>query len=402
MVEFGKKSITEIHQHIELQRLFYLSKRNHHWSETFRHIEEQKWEIEKQHKKLRRDTHNNNNKNKIKNKTATEIEDEGFDIARQLLKKADELKTQQPSKIFDENIVDQLLQFSETYTTADETKVIPGIIGLTHPYLLDDAAFATYNKQIRPNVWTEKEDNLEQIQNRVRVRAMLEEAGLIPPVDSVLWDSDDMDDWRHWHETGELKDDTRIGWEGLNIDTTSSLMEDIIQKDLYPGTLTQEESDKAWARRKARTKEFQKRITVDRDEFPVEFVTRTYWEPRTASEKMRRYRERKAILRVHIPFLNLPQHAKKRFRELVGKRIVKGQWAQIVADRYHTKEENKLYCLMIMRSLVSEAFKAEPSFVQVGEDIEEVRKRHTDDLQKRIEEALANGKYSTFRFNFAE
>jgi hypothetical protein len=138
-------------------------------------------------------------------------------------------------------------------------------------------------------------------------------------------------------------------------------------------------------------------------------VSRSYWEPEwTTDDSRRRWRERKVVLRVCVRELQLPDVVRARFVELLGKRYVDG-WAVVVADRlvvcefsllfffknncfdrYESKEENRLYSLLLMRTLLTTSWEAHPRFVRVGETRAALANQHNEkargELLKRAQE----------------
>lgn len=116
----------------------------------------------------------------------------------------------------------------------------------------------------------------------------------------------------------------------------------------------------------------------------MEWVSRSYWEPNwTDDNARRRWRERKVVLRIRLSELQLPAAVRQRFVQLLGPRHREGS-AIIVADRYPTKEENRVYSLLVMRSLLTESWSAHPRFVRINETRRDLVKKHNEAARQAL------------------
>ena len=119
--------------------------------------------------------------------------------------------------------------------------------------------------------------------------------------------------------------------------------------------------------------------------YPIHWTSKSFIEPAwTGDEAKRRWRERKVVLQIDLDALKLPNVVRERLAATLGPRLHEGRFARVVADKYDTKEENRLYSLLLMRSLITDAWEAHPRFVRVNETREELLEQHRQNVADRI------------------
>jgi len=290
-----------------------------------------------------------------------------------------------------------------------------GVLGLSNHYYGEDFGLYTYKNQIYDSIMTKDEYEGGKMQDKLRLLGILEKFHLRPEPLSPLWRTPDLDKWREFVRTGkdellekasaetraregmtpeDLPDVTNLSvhpdWDNLSFEKTVDVVTGVITEGFGPGATDKESSEKAWAAQEATQAALRAEIERRSAARPsgdtaVEWSTRTYFEPTWTDSKTREFRERKAKLRIRLADLALPAVVEQRFVQLMGPRIVDG-WAAVVADRYHTKAENKLYSLLVMRALLQEAWRAHPRFVHITETRAALLEQQNSAVQARVRE----------------
>jgi hypothetical protein len=98
--------------------------------------------------------------------------------------------------------------------------------------------------------------------------------------------------------------------------------------------------------------------------------------------------------------MNLPKAVFDRLVETLGPRLVEGKYARLVADKYDTKEENRLYSLLLFRSLLTDGFESYSRFVRVNESQKDLIEQHNQILREDILKQAAEPQNAVFSLRF--
>lgn len=397
---FGSLVVSETHfkesrkEHLSrLLGLFMVGR----WEKTaskFKEIEEAKWEVEAKKKKAKRDASSGESKFGTEN-----IEQEhGLsklsqeERQKRVIAALEKLKEGETASILRDDFAEEIVKLAENDV---ETHSRVGLVGLSNPYFAEDFGVFQHKKQLYDGVFGAGEEAGAVIQARAKVRGMLEAHGLLPPAQSGLWSTTDAALWDRWAAEGvDAAPEQPNGWQELSFEEVAKVVSGVVAEGWAPGAQSKEKSEEEWQRRLKLTREVQSTRRVNRDALGIEWVSRTYLEPNwTADDARRRWRERKVVLKVSLKSLRLPHLVRDRLVQVLGKRYdSETDTARVVADKYDSKEENRLYSLLLFRSLLSDAFQAHPSFVRVNETKEGLTKALSQDvvqtLKKKSEEPV--------------
>lgn len=304
----------------------------------------------------------------------------------------EKLKVTESASVLRSDFAEELFELAQNDAAEGETHTRVGAVGLSAAYYAEDFGAFTHKKQLFDGVFNGEEDEASKMQTRAKIRGMLVEHKLVPGLHSALWQTSDPQRWEKWAR--DRVDEAAAApsrWTNLNLADAADVISGIVTEDWAPGAKSAAESEEEWARRAQVTKEVQKTRRVNTDLYPIEWVSRTYIEPNwTEDDAKRRWRERKVVLQIDLRPFQLPEIVFARLKETLGPRLRDGHVARIVADRYGTKEENRLYSLLLMRSLLTDAWEAHPRFVRVNESRQSLKKELDAALRERVAKEAAN------------
>lgn len=317
------------------------------------------------------------------------------------------LKSIDHNSLLRDDLMEEMLHLAQSSAEEErETATRPGILGLASAYYAEDFGTFQFRRQLYDGVWGPQEEAAAKGETRQKLRGMLADCGLVPDPHSPLWQTTSEEAWSKWAKDGvepaAPEDESNLGeWRDVEFDQAAKIIAGVISEEWAPGAVSKEHSDAEWNRRAAMTKKQQEKMRVDRKEFPIEWITNTYLEPQWTDKARRRWRERKVVLKVRLAALELPPVVKKRLVSLLGPRYNKElDEGKVVADKYDTKEENRLYSLMLFRSLLTESWLAHPNFVRVKETRKDLLKKTNTTLKNTISELAKGDKLTVFRFSF--
>ncbi len=281
------------------------------------------------------------------------------------------------------SVAEELFALTEG-NDGEETDSRIGVTGINHHYFAEDHGVNRYKSQLYDSVFGKGEEEVGEIQARTKLRGMLMDHKLLPNLHSGLWQTTDVFRWDEWaRDEKDMQPGQPGAWSSLDADQVAEVVYEVVQRGAAPDTMTPEESEKEWARRAKLTKQIQATRKTTK-ELPIEWVSKTYYEPNwTDDDAKRRWRERKVVIKVKLDALELPKLVRKRLEKVLGTRYANGV-AKVVADKYDTKEENRLYSLLLFRALLTDAFDAHPRFVRVNETKKSLLAQHNAQLRDTI------------------
>ena len=188
----------------------------------------------------------------------------------------------------------------------------------------------------------------------------------------------------------------------MNISDAADIISGVVSEGWAPGALNSKDSQKEWKVRAELICKIQSKLVLDLEKHPIEWVSRTYYEPTwTSDDSKRRWRERKVNFQVDLHALKLPVIVLSRMQQLLGTRFnekhfheksaeiqkeKKNRFARLSVDKYETREENRLYALLLFRALLANAWESHGRFVRVNETRAELSAQRAAAVRARVEQ----------------
>jgi hypothetical protein len=395
-VVLSQSEVADAHRrHVAKQFGLFMVGKYESVAQRFKETEEAKWTQRRKKEKKNADT---------KDEGAPSVTSDGVPFIpegpekRERRKKLlERMRTLPPEQVLHTEIAEELFALT---VEGEDTHSRVGMTGLNHHYFAEDHATFMHKGQVYDGVFGKAEEEGSARQVQAKLRGMLVAQKLLPDLQSGLWDTEDVSKWDAWavHET-DLPAPPRKGWDNLDSDQLADVLAGVVADGWAPGSRSLEESEKEWARRAAVTQKIQKTRKTTR-QLPIEWISKTYVEPKwTHDDAKRRWRERKVALKVRLDALELPGEVRTRLELVLGERCKNG-WAKVVADRYDTKEENRMYSLLLLRALLTDAFEACPRFVRVGETKKGLIEQHDAALRAAVASRAEEDRQVLFSFRF--